>query len=162
LDLEGNLRVFEPVSVFQMLNLAQASGELALEASHNSARLFFDHGNVTFAEIANKPMRLGEYLVKKGLISKEDLEKALQMKPKGKRIGRVLVARKVIEEAALRSAIEDQIKDVVYEVVRWREGKFGFKSGAKPQAQDVKIDVPLDHLMLEGLKRMDEAGEESK
>ena len=29
----------------------------------------------------------------------------------------------------------------------------------RPVTQDVFIDIPLDHLVLEGLKRMDEEGE---
>ena len=49
--------------------------------------------------------------------------------------------------------------EVVYEVVRWRKGWFQFGAGKKPTAQDVFIDIPLDNLMLEGLKRLDEEGE---
>jgi hypothetical protein len=42
--------------------------------------------------------------------------------------------------------------------VRWRGGRFRFTSGRKPKSQDVFIDIPLDHLILEGLKRLDEEG----
>ena len=59
---------------------------------------------------------------------------------------------------SLRRAIEEQIKEVVYEIVRWRAGRFRFTSGRKPKAQDVFIDIPLDYLILEGLKRLDEEG----
>jgi Domain of unknown function (DUF4388) len=46
----------------------------------------------------------------------------------------------------------------VYELVRWRTGRFRFTSGRRPKAQEVLIDIPLDHLILEGLKRLDEEG----
>ena len=55
--------------------------------------------------------------------------------------------------------IEEQIKEVVYEVVRWKKGWFQFSADKKPGEQDVFIDIPLDSLILEGLKRLDEEGE---
>lgn len=162
MDLKGKLDIFDPTTIFQMLNLAQHSGKLQLKAASNSARIYFENGNIIFAEITNKPVKLGEYLLEKGLIDEDQLKQALQKKPKNKRLGNVLVADGVIEAGALRSAIEAQIKEVVYEVVRWRDGTFTYSNGKKPKSEDIFLDVPTDHLMLEGLKRMDEAGDNSE
>ncbi|NIM18990.1 MAG: DUF4388 domain-containing protein [Candidatus Latescibacteria bacterium] len=161
MDLEGKLNVFEPTTVFQMLNLAQITGRLTLDARFNSARIYFILGNITYAELSNRPLKLGEYLVREGLINSDQLDKALRKKAKGKKIGTILVQSGAISENELRCAIENQIKEVVYEVVRWREGWFTFEEGKKPDAQDILIDIPIDHLMLEGMKRMDELGEKS-
>ena len=162
MDLEGKLNVFEATAVFQMLNLAQATGKLVLDAGFNSARVFFELGNITFAEISNKPMKLGQYLIKEGLIDKDQLKNALENKPKDVKLGTVLVNDGAIEEPALRNAVEEQIKEVIYEAVRWNRGKFSFSKSLKPKAQDIFINIPIDHLMLEGLKRMDESGDKSE
>lgn len=159
MDLSGNLKVFEPIFVLQILNLAMSTGKLKLEIDNNSASIYFDQGRLTFAEIADRPIRLGEYLVKEKYITRKQLDKALKKKIEGKRLGRILIENKILNEANLSKAIEEQIKEVVYEVVKWRDGNFNFSSGGKPHAQDVFIDIPLDHLMLEGLKRLDEADE---
>lgn len=158
-DLEGNLKAFQPISVLQMLNLAQATGELRMSIIDNGANVWFDRGNLTFATIDNRPLRLGEYLVKEGLITHADLANALKSKGE-KRLGAKLVEAAVIEEGALRRAIEEQIKEVIYQTVRWERGQFYFFSGRAPAEQDVFINIPLDHLMLEGLKRMDEETDE--
>ncbi len=158
MDLEGKLTAFEPIAVFQMLNLAQATGVLKLQSTHNAARIFFDNGHLTYAAISNRPLKLGEYLVNQGLISRGDLKSALEKKRSGEKLGVVLVENGFVEEAELKKAVKDQIKEVVFEVVRWREGRFEFTAGRQPEAQDVFIDIPLDHLMLEGLKRMGEEG----
>lgn len=158
-DLNGSIAVFGPISVLQFLNLAQATGELELETDGNSARVFFDRGNVTFAGIANRPLRLGEMLLKEKRIKKVDLNRILKQKRQGKRLGDLLIEAKVISEDELRYAVEEQIKGVIYEIVRWGEGRFTFSVGAKPRQQDITIDIPLDHLMLEGLKRLDEERE---
>jgi len=161
-DLEGSLKVFDPSSVLQWLNLAESTGELELSVWNNSATIFFSRGHVTFASIANRPVKLGEYLVKEGLLDRKDLEKALKGKGRRKKLGDLLVESGAIERAALSRAVEEQIKEVIYEVVRWEDGRFRFSSGKMPDDQDVLIDVPLDHLMLEGLKRLDEEKEHIK
>lgn len=158
MDLEGNLAIFEPISVLQLVNLSQATGELNFDVGDNSARVFFVNGSVAYAEISDRKTKLGEYLVSQGLVSKKDLDRSLKKNRKGKKLGRVLVESGAIDEGALRSAIEEQIKEVIYEVIRWRSGRFHFASGKEATSQDVFINIPLDHLMLEGLKRLDEEG----
>ena len=142
-----------------MISLAQATGELSLDVGDNSARVFFDGGSVTYAEISNRRVKLGEYLVQQQLVTQKNLDKILVKNRKGKKLGRLLVEGDAIDEPSLRSAIEEQIKEVVYEVVRWKKGWFQFSADKKPGEQDVFIDIPLDSLILEGLKRLDEEGE---
>ncbi|MCK5406429.1 MAG: DUF4388 domain-containing protein, partial [Candidatus Krumholzibacteria bacterium] len=114
---------------------------------------------VTYAEISNRKLKLGEYLVSQKLLSQKELDKLLVRNRKGKKLGRLLVEQGAIDEHNLRSAIEEQIKEVVYEVVRWKKGWFRFSNEKEPTQQDVFIDIPLDSLILEGLKRLDEEGE---
>jgi hypothetical protein len=155
-DLEGSLKVFEPISVLQMISLAQASGELKLVTGNNVARIYFEEGNVTFAGLRDRPLKLGELLLKEKRIRQKDLDRILEKKSEGKKLGTLLIEAGVITESDLRAAMEEQIKEVVYQVVRWRHGIFSFTHGKRPKAQEFIIDVPLDRLMLEGLKRLDE------
>jgi hypothetical protein len=157
-DLRGNLAIFGPISVLQLINLEQSSGELTFESHGNTARIYFERGSVTYAEIADRKMKLGEYLLAQGLITREALDKGLDAQGLRRRLGAVLVEMGAIDGSTLTQAIEEQIKEVVYEVVRWRGGRFRFTTGRKPKSQDVFIDIPLDHLILEGLKRLDEEG----
>jgi hypothetical protein len=155
-DLKGNLNVFEPISVLQMINLSQASGELRLIGEDNSARIYFEGGRVRFAGITNRPLKLGELLLKEKRVRRSDLERILEKRKKGKRLGALLIEEGVITESDVRTAVEEQIKQVIYEIVRWRDGLFAFNSGRKPRKEEILIDIPLDHLILEGLKRLDE------
>ena len=158
MDLRGNSGVFGPISILQLINLAQSTGELVFENGENAARVYFENGSVSYAEIANRRMKLGEHLIAQGLITRERLERALAEKDRATRLGTALVEMGAIDARTLRRAIEEQIKEVVYEIVRWRAGRFRFTKDRRPKAQDVFIDIPLDHLILEGLKRLDEEG----
>lgn len=158
MDLRGNLAIFGPISVLQLINLEQTSGELTFESGGNTARIYFERGSVTYAEIASRKLKLGEHLLAQGLITRAALDKGLDAQGLSRRLGAVLVEMGAISGTTLSRAIEEQIKEVVYEVVRWRTGRFRFTIGRKPKSQDVFIDIPLDHLILEGLKRLDEEG----
>jgi len=159
-DLKGDLAVFQPISVMQMLNLAGATGELRLDRRGNAASVYFEKGNVTFAGIKDRPVKLGEYLVREGLIDRRALNDALGRLPSTKkRIGALLIEGGHIDETKLRCAVIEQVKEVIFEIVRWEEGSFSFYKDKKPAPQEVRIDIPLDHLMLEGLKRLDEERE---
>jgi len=157
-DLKGKLAVFEAISVMQFLNLAESTGRLDFKVPNNRASVFFVNGNVTFAGIANRPQKLGEYLVQTGLVEQSQIDELLAM-PNRKKLGVLLVESGILDKEQLRSAVEEQIKQVIYEIVRWHRGIFAFADGREPYDQDILIDVPLDHLMLEGLKRMDEERE---
>jgi hypothetical protein len=162
MDLEGNLTIFGPIALFQTVNIAEATGELTLDNGNNTARIYFRNGDLIFAEISHRPVKLGEYLVSQGVISQKDLDTVLVRKRNGKRLGGLLVETGILSEDELISALEEQVKEVIYEVVRWGKGWFQFQAGRAPSTQEVAINIPLDHLMLEGLKRMDEEGEETE
>ena len=156
-DLEGKLSVFEPLSVLQMLNNARATGVLRLSSKRNRAAVFFEKGNITFADIANRASRIGEHLLDQGAIEGTTLDGVLAEKNPGrKKLGARLVESGIVDAEAVRDAVESQIREVVYEVVSWKDGKFRFRAGERPQGEDILNDVPLDHLMLEGVRRMDE------
>ena len=159
-DLEGKIVVFEPIAVMQLLNLAEATGELRLRQEGTEAFVFFERGNVTYAGITNRPVKLGEYLIRAELVTQQELDRVLKKKRPDTRLGRQLVEAGVIEESELRDVVEEQIKDVIYEIVRWQRGTFLFDRDKKPN-EDILIDIPFDHLMLEGLKRLDEEREQS-
>lgn len=159
MDLKGNLSVFEPISVFQLFNLASSTGELTIDTGKNTARIYFDRGDITYAEINKRPIKLGEHLVGEGIISQQKLDETLEEKSDGHKLGALLIEKGVVEEAELRRVLEDQVKEVIYEVVRWVNGSFWFVGDRRPEGQDIAIDIPLDHLMLESLKRLDEESE---
>ena len=71
-------------------------------------------------------------------------------------LGERLVEASAVPVEAVRDAVRAQIREVVYEVVRWSAGRFVFVAGERPRDEDILLDVPTDELMMEGLRRLDE------
>ena len=78
MSLEGRLEDLGLSDIFQIISLSKRSGVLTLIRKEGTARLVFRHGQVVFAS-SDSTSRLGFTLVRKGIISNEDLEFALRM-----------------------------------------------------------------------------------
>jgi hypothetical protein len=160
MDLGGDLSILEPSVAFQIMSFAGLTGELKLVTVDNVASFFFKEGELIYATIDTRKKRLGRFLIERKLITEDQLTKVLReyaSKEGYERIGHALISRGYLDYNSLAAAIQDQMKEVVYEVLSWRKGQFIFFHNALPHDEDILLDIKLDHLILEGLKRLDEA-----
>ena len=160
MDLRGRIELFGVANIFQLLYLAEATGKLVLNGSGQRARVYFHQGRLIYARTDARTERLGDYLVRTGVLDRSQLEGA-KMKAglsEGKRIGAILVEGGNITGEQLKDAVRSQIQEVVYQLVSIEEGTFAFYSQIYPENEDILLDVSLDYLMIEGLRKLDEMG----
>jgi DNA-binding response OmpR family regulator len=72
--------------------------------------------------------------------------------------GRDLVTRGLITPEQLKRAMRRQTAELVYEALRWSRGSFYFKRADElPElAEEASLGIPVDTLLLEGFRRVDE------
>ncbi len=160
MDFGGDLSALEPSIVFQIMNIAGSTGQLKFVTPTNVASFYFKTGELIYATIDTRRKRIGEVLIEKGWITNDQLGAVLRehaTKKSPERIGHSLIARKYLDYETLVTAIQEQMKEVVYEVLAWKQGLFLFMKDILPQDEDILLDVKIDYLILEGLKRIDEA-----
>ena len=160
MDLGGDLAVMDPSMIFQVTGICGLTGKMKFITIDNVASFWFREGGLLYATIDTRRQKLGEFLTENDIISEEQLDEALEemRKKKGeKRIGNILIDRGYLDYETLEKAIHEQIKEVVYEVLPWTKGQFVFFAAVEPEHEDILLDIRMDHLILEGLKRIDEA-----
>lgn len=157
--LQGDLAHFFPSEVLQLLQLAQATGRLDLARAGERAELFVERGRPVFARTSGGAVRSGQILVHRGAVTHEMLERALaeQRERPGERVGMLLVAAGNATADQVRGAVCESLRRIVYGLLLWREGSFQFLPGERAGGEDVKLDLDLDRLILEGLRQADEA-----
>jgi hypothetical protein len=157
-SLRGDLTSFFPVEVLQLLHLAQATGRLELERQGERVTLLIERGRPVFARTNATSVRVGEMMVHHGTLTRAALELALAMQSDrpGERVGEMLVAGGAVSRDELEAAVREVVKRIVYGVMLWREGGFRFIPG-DVMGEDVKLDLELDRLILDGLRHADEA-----
>ena len=105
---------------------------------------------------------LGRFAVAAGDITVETLNLVLADRarfPGTRRLfGAELVARGLLSETQLRQAMTRQTSELVYEVLRWTTGRFGFQRMIElPElARSAGLAIAVDAMLLEGFRRIDE------
>ncbi|MEO5989763.1 MAG: DUF4388 domain-containing protein [Candidatus Eisenbacteria bacterium] len=156
--LEGDLGYFFPSEVLQLLQLAQATGRLEFGRQNERVDLLYDRGRPVFARTSGLAVRAGEVLLHRGVIQAQALARALErqrLEPR-RRIGQLLIEAGDAEPEAVREAVHEVLRRIVYGVLLWRDGTFRFIPGESGVGEDIQLDLDLDRLILEGLRLADQ------
>jgi hypothetical protein len=157
--LEGSLRDFGLADILQLIFFQRKTGVLYLEGKLDKVKLLFIEGNISGAE-SKKRMeanRLGKVLVKKGLLNEEDLRSVLEeQRSTNVRLGNLLIRKGISKSEDVEEVLTGQIKETVIQIFGWKEGTYEFTPQAVPVDKDVPISIDTQHLLMEGLRIVDE------
>jgi len=156
--IKGSLKEASLPDVLQLLSMGQKTGCLSVADRNNFGYVYFDRGLITYASIVNRRDRLGDILVKGGLITPEQLQAAIerQSHERDKRLGELLVAMGSISRPDLERYMRVQIEEAVYYLFTWMAGSFSFEPDVQPGEQDFLVRITPESLLLEGARRVDE------
>lgn len=159
MSFAGNLKTVTFGDVLQLISTGRRTGALVLKRPHRGKTIYFHTGDI-IAAASDPPTdeeRLGQLLLRKGLINVEDLEKALKrQKSTGRRLGQILVELGYLSKEDITAALRLQVEEVVYGVFGWNDGDFRFNEGEKPDASQILVELNTLSVMMEGARRFDE------
>jgi DNA-binding response OmpR family regulator len=158
--LSGDLSVISIAEVLQMLQMQRQSGALVLTTRKRCVNLFMNEGNLDFASSRGLPQEflLGRYLVQSKALSRTQLDELLQDEADNELLlGEQLVERGLVSEEQVRSSLVQQTSELLYEVVRWKKGRFRFVTdSADDIAEKAELKLAIGGLIMEGFRRVDE------
>jgi hypothetical protein len=153
--LEGDLARFEVPDLLTFLNLGRRTGVLVMERADQETKLFLREGRPVFATSTAEELRFGPMLVRLGKVSALTMERALA-RQKDRRLGQVLLAEHALSEQELGSFLKVQVSEVIFDTFKWHDGTFTFYDQVPPPATAVTLDMDLQSLIMEGVRRLDE------
>jgi tetratricopeptide (TPR) repeat protein len=156
--IKGSLREASLPDVLQLLAMGQKTGCLSVTDRANFGSIYFDRGRIVYASIVNRRDRLGDLLVKNGLVEPPVLAAAIeaQAATPDRRVGQLLVERGAISVQQLEQYIRLQIEEAVYYLFTWTQGSFYFEADQAPDAGAMRVSINPENLLLEGARRIDE------
>ena len=156
--IKGSLKEASLPDVIQLLFLGRRTGCLALADQHNFGTIYLDEGLIVYASIVNRRDRLGDILLRKGRISAEQLQQAIDAQDDDRqhKLGEILVGLGTLTRAELEDYMRLQIEEAVYYLFTWTSGTFNFEAGVKPEREDFLVRISPEALLLEGARRVDE------
>ena len=156
--IKGSLKEASLPDVLQLLSMGKKTGCLAVTHRSNFGYIYFDKGRISYASIVNRRDRIGDTLMKHGVITAEQVEAAInqQGRERDKRLGTLLVEMGFITQNQLREYVQVQIEEAVYFLFTWNQGSFNFDADVVPEQQDILVSINPESLLLEGARRVDE------
>ncbi|MCC6791823.1 MAG: DUF4388 domain-containing protein [Thermomicrobiales bacterium] len=155
----GETAVIGLAELLSVLAARRHTGRLTIISDGEEAQIFLEDGKVILVNSSNHALRLGRILLRLGILSADQLESALRQQDAqggGRPLGQILLAAKVVAEADLVRAAEEQCIEALTRVMVSKEGSFMFNRDARPRATQGLVALNTDRIVLEASRRADE------
>jgi hypothetical protein len=157
--LEGSLKDFGLADILQLICFQRKSGILVLEGRMDKVRMLFLDGNIVSAESKRRmeDNRIGKILLKKNVIKEADLQIALEeQRTTGNKLGNILINMDLVKKEVIKEILKNQITETVIQVFGWKDGTYEFTAQGVPPDKEFLISLDTQHLLMEGLRIVDE------
>jgi hypothetical protein len=152
LPKEGNLADSSFCEILAQLSRGHETGVLRLSGATPSKSVYLQDGKIVFASSTDPDDRLGELLLTRGIITREQLDEASKSLNPGKRLGTALVEQGFLPAEDLPKWVREQVKEILFSLFSWTEGSFVFEAGPFPSDEAITLRLSTPEIFLSGLK----------
>jgi CheY-like chemotaxis protein len=147
--------------ILQLGSSVEGPARCRLEAEGAAIEIYYRGPDVLFARQDNlkDAFMLGRLLVSSGMVDQRALDRSLDPRlGLSGWIGERLVRLGQLSREALALALRRQSEELVFEAVRWQRGRFAIfaRDPLPAEAEAAGLTIPVHHLLLEGMRRLDE------
>ncbi len=157
--LQGTLKDFGIAEILQLIGQQAKSGVLHLRSKEDEIHILMADGSVVRAENAGRKARdkLGNLLLRAELITREQLETALEMQKRTlRRLGDILVEMGMVTKEQLREVTALQTTETVYKLFHWKSGTYEFEPGDVEWDRETVVPLRAESVLMEGFRQVDE------
>lgn len=153
----GNLASMPVSELLQWLGGNGKTGLLRVEREGVATKLFFEEGRIV-ACISNEPRHLlGQFLLFRGAITESDLREAMSVQDStGRGLPDILVERGAISSVRLEAEVVVKAQETILALFEWDEATFWYRESMTAEDKAVRVNLEVQGLLLEGMKRLDE------
>lgn len=156
MSFTGNLKTVSLPDIFQLIFSSKKTGVLNVGKDKSHRQIYFKEGLLIYASSNDEQDLFGNLLLKKGRISKEELNKVLVSQKEGKKLGALLVEKELFTREEIFECLKMQIEEIVYGLFGWKDGDFKFEENQEPPPETIQTELNPVNLIMEGTRRIDE------
>jgi hypothetical protein len=150
----GRLEQNSLPEVLRGLVQQKKTGLLRVSRGATVKSVYLSDGRLIFATSKDPDDRLGEMLLRKGLITYRALEESVRAIQAGKRQGTILVESGQIRSRDLVEGVTEQVQEIIYSLFEWEEGEWQFEEGDLPSREVIVLRMSTGDLVREGIRRV--------
>jgi hypothetical protein len=137
-----------------MLAQNQKTGQLTIEKGDDRLKLAFRDGAIVYAASTGIRETVGAMLVRRELITEEQLEKALRLQKDrdgSALLGQILIQMEAVTAEDLKRVVYLQFQNVIREALAWTEGVGTYEPMDIPDLGEVRVD-PREVILETGFR----------
>lgn len=151
--IAGDLGVYRLWDLLIGIKRAQKTGVIDIQSNEIKKTIYIKSGDPIFARSNIEDERLGEFLLKQGIITIDAYNHSVElMKKTGKRQGAVLVEAGYLKVEDLPRLVRQQIEDIIKNAFKLLTGTFEFREGPLPTDEIITLKLSLANLIYRGIK----------
>jgi hypothetical protein len=156
LVITADVRAFALADILHLLHSSAKTGFVFFEDGSHAKSVYLHRGEVVFAESNQSFDRLGECLLRVGVITPEQFREARRAYTASSRYGKILVERGYLTPRELWNGVKVQVEEIVRSLFSYGSGTVHFWEGEVHPDNVVRLSLPTRRLISEGLRRRDE------
>jgi len=151
----GDAAAFPISDLIAFLSQARWTGVLKVQSGSGERSVALKDGEVRGATSDDPADRLGEVIVRLGLLGRRQLDEALGETPSSK-IGRALVDKGVLQPHDLWRCVTQQLSDIFHAMVLCREGAFVLVDQEVDEKSALHVQLSTQSLLMDSIRKIDE------
>jgi hypothetical protein len=157
MSISGNLKTMPFPDLLQWVSQSRKTGTLMVDGPSFKKKLYFREGKVVASASNNPKEFLGYYLVGWNFVAEDELQELLDMQDRhGALLGELLVIVGRLSREELAGVLRVKTEESIFDMFLWMEADFRFLEAILPAKKFDPLNIDVDHLILEGVRRLDE------
>ena len=145
-SFSGNIQHTPLADLLRSHQSSKITGTLTLQRNGEEKSIYVKEGNIVFASSSVSADRLGYILINAGKLTHEQMDAALKLQSAThKQFGAIVVELGFLNPKELFDGLKLQVKEIIYSLFRWEEGRYQFTPGKLPNQT---IPLVLDPIEL--------------
>lgn len=153
---QGTLGDINVPDVLTFLDMLGKTGTLEVRHATDVRRLYWDSGEICFADSSIPAETLPGWLALNGKVSREAVEDARKAAKKEEDVVTELVKMGELDPSGLPRSLRELVLDIVYALFEWDGGEFAFSLTDEPHEEKVVLRTSCSNIIMEGSRRLDE------
>jgi len=169
MSFSGDLEYLSIVDVIQLLHSTRKTGTLKIVGRKGEISLAFNDGYINGASHYDTGTRTGTILIEAGVISQDDLNRALaiqaQAGPNRRPLIATLLENNLVAKDDAYRGLETLIELSIVEILTWKKGSFALEPDTQqicdefryfPEKLQEELNLPTEHVLMDALRIYDE------
>ena len=156
--LQGDLSKIQIPDVLSFVAMIRETGKLVVRREGLERIVHWKDGEIVFASSNSSEHSLGQFLLRNGKITVAQYEDSRRRVTPQLRHGKILVQMGAISPKDLWWGVKNQVLEIIYSIMGWKDGEFAFHASTDELAQErIVLQINTSSVIMEGIRRLDES-----